>query len=141
MQINDKKEERLGKREEKLFSLFGLPLSFFSSFGVCCLCVLTVLVQPKRYLYLGARSKGIQQPASKDCAASSITTKSKCSALTSLRGPSADALVLVAKTTSALVRISVMALSSLCLSSSRRVFISCFRCFFSEGFRVFLTFI
>ena len=135
------KRRRDWGREKKNFFLCSGFHSRFSSFGVCCLCVLTVLVQPKGYLYLGAHSKGIQQPASKDCAASSITTKSKCSALTSLRGPSADALVLVAKTTSALVRISVMALSSLCLSSSRRVFISCFRCFFSEGFRVFLTFI
>ena len=129
-----------GRERKKFFLSLRASTLVFLSFGVCHLCVLTVLLQPKRYLYLGARSKGIQQPASKDCAASSITTKSKCSALTSLRGPSADALVLVAKTTSALVRISAMALSSLCLSSSRSVFISCFRCFFSEGFRVFLTF-
>lgn len=91
-------------------------------------------------MYLGARSNGIQQPASRDCAASSMTTKSKCSSFTSLRGPSEDALVLVAKTTSALVRISVMALSSLSLSSPRRDFISCLRCFFSDGFLDFLTF-
>lgn len=90
--------------------------------------------------YLGARSNGIQQPASRDCAASSMTTKSKRSSFTSLRGPSEDALVLVAKTTSALVRISVMALSSLSLSSPRRDFISCLRCFFSDGFLDFLTF-
>lgn len=97
--------------------------------------------EPVAHKYLGARSRGIQQPASSDWAASSMTTKSKCSGFTSLRGPSTDALVFVAKTTSALVRISVIALSSLCLSSSRRDLISCFRCFFSDGFRDFLTFV
>ena len=92
------------------------------------------------FTYLDVCSKGIQQPASSDCAASSITTKSKCPRLTSLRGPSEDALVLVAKTTSALVRISVTAFSSLCFNSPRRYFISCLRFFFSDGFFDFLTF-
>lgn len=92
-------------------------------------------------LYLGAHSKGIQQAASSDWAASSMTTKSKWSLLTSLRGPSIDALVLVARTTSTLVRISVIALSSLCRSSSRKYFISCLRCFFSDGFFDFPTFV
>ena len=95
---------------------------------------------PVVFAYLDARNKGIQQPASRDCAASSITTKSKWSCLTSLRGPSDDALVLVARTTSALVRISVTALSSLCFSSPRKDFISCLRCFFSDWLLDFLTF-
>ena len=69
-----------------------------------------------------------------------MTTKSKWSRLISLSGPSIDALVLVARTTSALVRISVIALSSLCRSSCRKDFISCLKCFFSDGFFDFPTF-